>query len=296
MSSFIAHIWALDQTYAQFLAMPDSASFTAPLYATERRISVAKLPVHRVAGDVAVVAIFGLLTQRGSWGSPGLQQIASALGKLVKDPSVSAILCEIDSPGGSVYGVGELADEIYQARKTKPIVGIANSLAASAAYWIGSQCSEFYVTPGGEVGSIGVFATHVDHSGAMRKAGIKPTLISAGKFKAEDNPHEPLSHDAKAFLQSRVDDCYSAFSKAVARGRAVPLTAVRDGMGQGRLLGAEAAARQRLVDGVMTFDQVLRRLAGRRLTALTRSASTYSPPSRLALHRQALELLGARPQ
>jgi ClpP class serine protease len=51
----------------------------------------------------------------------------------LNDDAVSQILIDIDSPGGSVYGVAELADEILAARKQKPVVAIANSLAASAA-------------------------------------------------------------------------------------------------------------------------------------------------------------------
>ena len=88
----------------------------------------------------------------------------------------------------SVYGVAELADQIQSARASKPVVAIANSLAASAAYWIGCAAGEFYVTPGGEVGSIGVWQAHFDYSQAIASEGVKPTLISAGKYKVEGNP------------------------------------------------------------------------------------------------------------
>lgn len=63
--------------------------------------------------------------------------------------------------------MAELADEILAARVQKPVVAIANSLAASAAYWVGCSASEFYVTPGGEVGSIGVWQAHFDYSQAL---------------------------------------------------------------------------------------------------------------------------------
>jgi hypothetical protein len=64
-------------------------------------------------------------------GSVSTQQFASALRQALADDSVSQILIDIDSPGGSVYGVSELADEIVSARGQKPVVAIANSLAAS---------------------------------------------------------------------------------------------------------------------------------------------------------------------
>ena len=146
------------------------------------------------------------------------------------------------------------------ARAQKPVVAIANSLAASAAYWIGCSASEFYVTPGGEVGSIGVWQAHQDYSKAMDEAGVKTTLISAGKFKVEGNPYAPLDEEAQGFMQSRVDDYYAAFTKAVAKGRGVPISQVRDGMGQGRVLGADAALASSMVDGIATFDDVVKKM------------------------------------
>jgi signal peptide peptidase SppA len=218
-------------------------------------------------------------------GSVSTQQFASALRQALADDTVSQILIDIDSPGGSVYGVSELADEITQARSQKPVVAVANSLAASAAYWIGCSASEFYVSPGGEVGSIGVWQAHFDHSQALAAEGVKPTLISAGKFKVEGNPYAPLDDDAQAFMQSRVDDYYASFTKAVARGRGVPIAQVREGMGQGRVLGADAAMAQNMVDGVATFDDVVRKMR--------RDAKTSAKPkaSRLSHAQRALEIL-----
>lgn len=244
------------------------------------------------AGGIAVLPLYGIVTQRGNMvddvsgpGTTSTQQFSSALRQLLADDTVSQILIDIDSPGGSVYGVAELADEIQTARAQKSVVAVANSLAASAAYWIGCSASEFYVTPGGEVGSIGVWQAHQDYSRALDEAGVKTTLISAGKYKVEGNPYSPLDEEAQSFMQSRVDDYYAAFTKAVARGRGVPISQVRDGMGQGRVLGADAALAQNMVDGVATFDEVIKKMR--------RAAKQPAPQgaSRLKQARDSLALL-----
>ena len=243
-------------------------------------------------GGIAVLPLYGVVTQRGNMvddvsgpGSVSTQQFAASLRQALTDESVSQILIDIDSPGGSVYGVAELADEIISARAQKPVIAIANSLAASAAYWIGACASEFYVTPGGEVGSIGVWQAHQDYSKAMVEAGVKTTLISAGKFKVEGNPYTPLDEDAQAFMQSRVDDYYAAFTKAVAKGRGVAIAQVRDGMGQGRVLGAEAALASNMVDGIASLDDVVRKMR--------RNAKVQNKPqaSRLLQARNSLAYL-----
>ena len=216
---------------------------------------------------IAVLPLYGVVTQRGNMvddisgpGSSSTQQFTSVLRQMLADDTVGQILIDIDSPGGSVYGVSELASEIIKARAQKPVIAVANSLAASAAYWIGCSASEFYVTPGGEVGSIGVWQAHFDYSKALEEDGVKPTLISAGKFKVEGNPYVPLDEQAQAFMQSRVDDYYNAFVEAVALGRGVSINDVKTGMGEGRVLGADAALAQNMVDGIATFDDVLAKM------------------------------------
>lgn len=223
--------------------------------------------VSNSGGGIVVLPLYGIVTQRGNMvddvsgpGTSSTQQFSNLLRAALQDETVSQILIDIDSPGGSVYGVAELADEIVSARAQKPVVAIANSLAASAAYWIGCSASEFYVTPGGEVGSIGVWQAHQDYSKAMDEAGVKTTLISAGKFKVEGNPYAPLDEEAQGFMQSRVDDYYAAFTKAVAKGRGLPISQVRDGMGQGRVLGADAALASSMVDGIATFEEVVKKM------------------------------------
>jgi len=246
---------------------------------------------------IAVLPLYGVVTQRGNMvddisgpGSTSTQQFTSALRQVLADDTVGQILIDIDSPGGSVYGVAELASEIVKARAQKPVVAVANSLAASAAYWIGCSASEFYATPGGEVGSIGVWQAHFDYSKALEEEGVKTTLVSAGKFKVEGNPYVPLDPEAQAFMQSRVDDYYNAFIQAVAVGRGVPVDDVRNGMGEGRVLGADAALAQRMVDGIASFDDVLARMQAKVTGNAVRSQPQKSH-SRLKQARDALALV-----
>ena len=229
-----------------------------------RSVRASRAPPRRrgVAAGTAVLSIVGILDQREGWLTMlGLgvscDSISAALNDALNDESVRRIVFDIDSPGGSVAGVIELADQIFAARAKKPIVAVANSLAASAAFWLGSQASRMYMSPGAEVGSIGVYVAHEDCSQALADSGVAVTLVSAGRFKTEAHPFGPLDAAAKAFMQTRVNDYHSAFTKAVARGRGVPIDAVRSGMGLGRTLGAAQAMAERMVDGVMSFGEVM---------------------------------------
>jgi signal peptide peptidase SppA len=237
------------------------------------------------AGDIAVIPVYGVITPKADLftdmsGGTSIDRLRGAFLDAVEDDTVSAIVLDVDSPGGQVDLVPELAGEIRGARGAKPMFAVANTLAASAAYWIASQADEVFVTPSGEVGSIGVFAAHDDFSGALDKAGIKTTLISAGKFKTEANPFEPLSDDAREAIQARVDDAYRMFVHDVAKGRGVPVETIRSGFGEGRVMVARDALAEGMVDGIATLDEVVAKAArtrnpGTAATAAAEFAETY---------------------
>lgn len=219
------------------------------------------------SGQVVVIPLVGAISQRASFmdgfgGGTSVQRFTQQFRRATNDPSVSAVLIDVNSPGGGVFGVPELAAEIFAARDMgKRIVAVSNCMMASAAFWIGSAADEVVVAPSGEVGSIGVFAAHTDISKMLEDFGVKITLISAGKFKTEGNPFEPLSDEARAFIQEGVDEFFGMFTRAVAKHRGTSAAAVRGGMGQGRMLGAKDALRENMVDKIETFDATLARLA-----------------------------------
>jgi len=223
----------------------------------------AAAPAYTLAGQSAVIPVFGAISKRMNMfsemsGGTSIERLSAQIRQAIDDPGVRNVILQIHSPGGSVYGVQEIAQEILEARERKKIIAIADDLAASAAYWIGASASEFIVTPSGEVGSIGVVAMHVDYSSALEQEGIKVTYIHAGDHKVEGNPCEALGEDAKAFMQSRVDEYYAAFVAGVARGRGVARSVVKESFGQGRVYGAQQALEVGMVDRIATLAEVIR--------------------------------------
>lgn len=237
-------------------------------------------------GDVAVLPLYGVVSQRineaqaisGSSGT-SIEKFTKRFQEAVANPNVKAIVLQIDSPGGSVYGIAELANQIYEARSQKYIVAVADSLAASAAFWIASAASEVVVTPGGEVGSVGVYMMHADYSAQLESDGVKTTFISAGKYKIEANPFQALTEDAKAYLQSQVDAYNNMFVGALAKYRGVATSVINENYGQGRVVMAKDAKARGMVDKIATFDEVL---AGLGVNNKPQSVSAETPKKRYA--------------
>lgn len=215
----------------------------------------------QIKSKTAVLPLQGVISQKMNLmthysGGTSAELFGAWFDDAMADPSVSRIILDVDSPGGSVYGISELARKIYNARGKKPIVAVANSLMASAAYWIASAADEIHVTPGGEVGSVGVIAVHVDRSVANKKEGFEVSYITAGKYKAEGNADEPLTKEAKDYMQSRVDDYYRMFVKDVARNRGITTEKVISQFGQGRVFGADQSIAAGMTDKKSSFEFV----------------------------------------
>lgn len=211
---------------------------------------------------VAVVPLHGVIIPKAGGlaeisGGTSIERFRASFREAMASPDTSSVVLDIDSPGGMVDQVPEMAAEIRAARGSKPIVAMANTEAASAAYWLGSQADEFVVTKSARVGSIGVLTAHEDQSKQEEIKGLKTTLISAGKFKTEGNPFAPLSDEARSHLQAMVNDYYGMFVSDVARGRGVSVGTVREGFGQGRVLGVREALAEGMVDRMASLEEVV---------------------------------------
>lgn len=216
----------------------------------------------RVANGVAILPIVGSLVNRGSWigsnsGLVSYEGISAQLREAASDPEVSAVMLDIDSPGGEATGMFAVASLVRQVNEAKPVVAMVNDVAASAAYGIASGAREIVVSPTSMVGSIGVVLTHLDRSGELEQKGVQATLIYAGKHKVDGHPFGALSNDVKADLQAEVAKFYDQFVGLVAQGR--------DGrMSEAQIRGTEAqtylgadAVEIGLADRVATIDEVL---------------------------------------
>jgi signal peptide peptidase SppA len=252
----------------------------------ESRIHGASRPADRRVNSVAVLPLFGTIFPRANLmtdmsGATSAERFGAQFAALLRDPEVGAIVLDVNSPGGAASGIEEVSKQIFDARGQKPIVAVVNHLMASAAYWIGSSADEIVITPSGDAGSIGVFAVHEDWSVALDKAGIKVSIIKEGKYKAEGNPYEPLSEEARAAIQTRVGEVYDAFVEAVARNRGVKVAVVRNGFGEGRVVGARESVKLGMADRIGTLEETVNDLLGRNVSS-ARFSAVASDESKLA--------------
>lgn len=218
-----------------------------------------------VVGSVAVIPIYGFLAARENvwirwFGGTAITRLRAAFRAALAEEAISAIVFDVDSPGGEVNGTPEFAAEIRRARGTKPIVAVTDTMAASGAYYLASQADELIAAPSAMVGSIGVYAEHHDLSRWLDDAGITVTLIRTPEHKAEGHEAEPLSDDTKAVWQEEIEAAYAQFVADVAAGRGVKAAEVKARFGGGRVVRATVAKAAGMIDRIATLDETLTRL------------------------------------
>lgn len=217
-----------------------------------------------VVNGVLHIPVKGVLLHNFPWAdgnyATGYEYILRAFERGCEDfaaGNIKGIALVLHTPGGMVAGCGDTADKMadLKAAVGVPVRSFAHESAYSAGYWIASVADHIAVSSTGGVGSIGVVTSHMDVSEALGKQGVKITFIHAGKFKVEGNAYEPLSADAKARIQARIDELYQVFVSAVARNRGMDEQAVRDT--EALTFSATQALSNELADSIGSFEDTL---------------------------------------
>lgn len=199
------------------------------------------LGTDRAEGPVRVIPVDGVLSVGGhnEWWGVGYGWVKRQIQAALDDPTVKAILLDIDSPGGTVNGCQELGDFVASAAKQKPMAAFTTGMMASAAYWVGSATGRVLCTETADVGSIGVVCTRYDFTGANAAWGVKVHVLTSGKYKSLFNSNVPMSEEEREILQARAEATHEVFRRSVRE--AMGLESPAEEWGDAQLfLGAEA--------------------------------------------------------
>lgn len=257
------------QDYAETIAVVLSDRLNLDVEGLQIKSDAKDQRVATTDKGVAVIPIVGSMSHRSTGieamsGMTSYTTLQKQFEAAFNDPNVGSILMDIDSPGGSVAGAFDFRDYLMSKKGTKPVYALARDAMCSAAYLIGSTADKVYATQTARVGSIGVVAMHTDASGKMEKEGLKPTFISAGKFKTAGNPYEKLEGEKLKYLQDSVDESYDMFINAVADARGIDKKAIRDT--EARVYGGKKAVEIGLADGIRTYESVIAEMSAPNFT------------------------------
>jgi protease-4 len=214
------------------------------------------------SGSIAMMDITGAVTKYGDMCAYGSVDHVATISRLANEPNVKGIIINMDSPGGEAAGTAMLAGAIKDATRNKPVITMINDgIAASAGMWIASAANEIYTTQKTDmVGSIGVYTTVADFYAYYEAQGLPVRDIYAPQStdknldykEALKNPPNdaPIQEELKVLAQEFID--------TIAQNRAGKIQGTD--WQTGKMFYAKDATRLGLIDGIKSFDQVVRRM------------------------------------
>lgn len=237
----------------------------------DRRRLKRKLVFWRVAGAVALVLLVLSLTWRfGQPGGPLGDHVATLtvsglitddperldiLSEIEDDPSAKALVVIIDSPGGTYVGGETLHLALRRVAAKKPVAAMMRETAASGGYMAALGADRIFAREGTITGSIGVIMQTADVTGLLEKLGIRPEAYKSSPLKAAPNPVEQTSPEARAAIQSVINDMYGAFLEMFIDRRGMePAMAGR--LADGRIFTGRQAVANGMIDEIGGMREV----------------------------------------
>jgi protease-4 len=163
------------------------------------------------------------------------ETISRAILDAADDPTISAILFRIDSPGGSALASELIWRAVERAQAAgKPVIASFSDVAASGGYYVASGVDGIVADPGTLTGSIGVYALRPVLGGLLAKLGVGIDSLTRGRHADFLLSSKKMSPATLARLQTTVLDTYQIFLSRVSDGRSMAMAEV-DRVGQGRV-------------------------------------------------------------
>lgn len=217
-------------------------------------------------GHLAVIEVSGPLIARAIEAPPcgtapvSYESLMLAFDDIEADANITHVVMRLETPGGEAAQLFDLTDRMAELRKTKTIIGMIDDYAYSGGYGLAAACSEIWLTRTGGVGSVGVVIGHKDVSEKNAREGVKWTYIHSGAMKVAGNPNEPLTEEARSFMQGESDRLYELFTSSVATYRGLSVEAVK--ATDAKLYFGQNAIDAGLADHLGTFRELMAELQG----------------------------------
>lgn len=184
----------------------------------------------------------------------------AALEEIRDDGSVSAVLLNVDTPGGGVYESAEIYRLLMDIKaQDKTIYASMGNMAASGGYYISAPADQIYASNETLTGSIGVIMSGLNMSELFDDLGIEETTWTSGDMKNMGSMFSPMTEEEDEYFQYLTESMHDDFVQAIVEGRGMSESDVRE-LADGRIYLAQDAIDNGLIDEIGNFKAALESL------------------------------------
>ncbi|MBV9463853.1 MAG: S49 family peptidase, partial [Verrucomicrobiae bacterium] len=224
------------------------------------QVLLGQRPQPYVEDRIAFIPIDGILAQgvapiEKACGVTDMEDVVAWVDEAVVSAEVDAIFFRVNSPGGSVTGMPELAAQIADIRNVKPSMWHTKSICASGGVYVTAGCLLGYATASAEVGSVGAYTYVLDDSEAFRMMGLKAEVIAndGAVLKGRGAPGVPLSRAQLDDIQASVNHAGKRFQDFVRSNR----KSIDESVFKAGMFDGDQAVEVGLIDHVASESQAI---------------------------------------
>lgn len=250
--SLMTSLWASDwqAVYDDF-----AGTSTSPIHVLEEGDAENKIAVVNFEGVIQDVGETG----GGFFGTGGYNHpmTIQALKDIAADDSYTAVLLNVNSPGGGVFESAEIHKHLMSIKESgKTIYSSMGNMAASGGYYVSAPADQIFATNETITGSIGVIMQSMNYGELAENYGISFDVYKSGKMKDMMSASRDATEEEQTYIQSIVDTMFQDFVNVVADGRDMSEEQVRE-LADGRIYLGGEAIENGLVDQEGYFDDAL---------------------------------------
>ena len=231
---------------------------------------------------IVVIDIKGIILAESYYDGASSQVICETLDAVLADPSVRAVLLDMNTPGGEVCASDEIHHALQKVREHGiPVVTCMRSLAASGGYFIAAGTDYIIANRLTLTGSVGVIIPSLNYAGLFDKIGVKSESYKSGAMKDMLSGGRTPTPAEVEYVNLLVQNTFQEFLAIVAAGRPGfnkdPAQVRAAPFADGRILSGREALAYGLVDGLGYFEDAvakarsLGRAPGAKVVRLKRS-------------------------
>ena len=175
---------------------------------------------------------------------------------LRKRRSVSAVVVEVDSPGGTVAASDYIYGALARLAAEKPVFAFSGNVCASGGYLIAAAARELIVQPAAVVGSIGVISVRPLAEEFLHKYGLAVGVTKSGELKDAGAFWRKPTERERENEQALVDEYFALFLERIEAGRKIDPARLRE-LATGEVFTGRRAVEVGLADRVGTLDETV---------------------------------------
>jgi protease-4 len=199
---------------------------------------------------------------KGSSYTAGLYDATKALEYAKTDDNIKGVLIKLSPSPNGWATMQTLRHAIQSFRLANKFVYAYGEDISQGAYFVASAADSVYLNPVGDFELKGFASTMPFFKGTLEKLEIKPEIFYAGKFKSATEPlrADKMSDPNRQQVTEFLSDFWREYLNAASEHTHADTTTIHQWAQTGAILFPADALNNKLVDGLLYWDEVEQRI------------------------------------